>query len=240
MNLSADEERIMQSGVQKHEKLTLEERLNVVRAGVLGANDGVLTVVGVLFSVGAATNNSFTLLIAGVSDLLACALSMASGEYASVSSQSDAEKVVVQKEAQRIKEQPELVEKDLQEFYEGRGVATQTAKLIAKDLMNKQPLTAILGTKYDVQLGHYVNPWEAAFSSMICAALAGLVPLLSMVLLSRTKGMLVAILATAIASAIIGWASAKLGKGFVKKSVIRNIIIGLLTITIHYGIGLLF
>lgn len=240
MNLSAEEETQIKEKAPKHEKLTLEERLNVVRAGVLGANDGVLTVVGVLFSVGAATNNSFTLLIAGVSDLLACALSMASGEYASVSSQSDAEKVVVKKEAQRIKEHPELVEKDLQEFYESRGVSTQTSNLIAKDLMQRQPLKAILGTKYDVQLGHYVNPWEAAFSSMICAALAGLVPLLSMILLNRTQGMLVAILATTIASAIIGWASAKLGQGFVIKSMVRNIIIGLLTITIHYGIGLLF
>ncbi|QIL50910.1 VIT family protein [Weissella coleopterorum] len=240
MKLSKEEELLMQNGAHKHEKLTLEERLNVVRAGVLGANDGVLTVVGVLFSVGAATNNSFTLLIAGVSDLLACALSMASGEYASVSSQSDAEKVVVQKEAYRIKEQPALVEADLEQFYVGRGVSDQTATLIAKDLMQKQPLKAILETKYDVQLGHYVNPWEAALSSMICAALAGVVPLLAMVLLSRTQGMLVAILATTVASAIIGWASAKLGQGFVKKSIIRNIIIGLLTITIHYGIGLLF
>lgn len=83
-------------------KMTMDERLNTIRAGVLGANDGVLTVVGVLFSVAAATNNHFTIFIAGLSDLLACALSMASGEYASVSSQTDSEKVVVAKEQQLL------------------------------------------------------------------------------------------------------------------------------------------
>ena len=82
----------------------MEERLNAIRAGVLGSNDGILTVVGVLFSVGAATSNQFTIFIAGLADLLACALSMASGEYASVSSQADAEKVVVDHETQRLRE----------------------------------------------------------------------------------------------------------------------------------------
>lgn len=76
----------------------MDERLNAIRAGVLGANDGILTVVGVLFSVAAATTNHFAIFIAGLADLLACALSMASGEYASVSSQSDSEKVVVARE----------------------------------------------------------------------------------------------------------------------------------------------
>ena len=78
-------------------KQTMDEKLNSLRAGVLGSNDGILTVVGVLFSVAAATTNQFTIFIAGLSDLLACAFSMASGEYASVSTQKDTEKAVVEK-----------------------------------------------------------------------------------------------------------------------------------------------
>ncbi len=81
----------------KHEK-SMEEKLNTLRAGVLGANDGILTVVGVLFSVAAATSNQFVIMIAGISDLLACAFSMASGEYASVSTQKDTERAAVAKE----------------------------------------------------------------------------------------------------------------------------------------------
>ena len=76
---------------KKKQTATMDERLNTLRAGVLGSNDGILTVVGVLFSVAVATPNIFTIFIAGLSDLLACAFSMASGEYASVSSQRDAE-----------------------------------------------------------------------------------------------------------------------------------------------------
>ncbi len=84
-------------------KQTMAERANTLRAGVLGANDGILTVVGVLFSVAAATTNHFTIFIAGLADLLACAFSMASGEYASVSSQKDTEEAVVKAEAALLK-----------------------------------------------------------------------------------------------------------------------------------------
>ncbi|MDR3240797.1 MAG: VIT family protein [Lactobacillaceae bacterium] len=219
---------------------TMEESLNVIRAGVLGSNDGVLTVVGVLFSVGAVTSNPFTILIAGVADLFACALSMASGEYASVSSQADAEKVVVDLETQRLVVNRSSVEADLRDFYLSRGVTAETSQKIAEALMEKEPLEAILATKYDVQLGHYVSPWAAAFSSMICASLAGALPLLAMILIPGSAGVLLTILATAIASALIGFASAKMGHGFPKKAVVRNVIIAMLTIMIHYGIGRLF
>ena len=133
---------------------TMEERLNAIRAGVLGSNDGILTVVGVLFSVGAATTNQFTILIAGLADLLACALSMASGEYASVSSQADAEKVVVDLETQRLRVDPDGVATDIRQFYLDRGVSEATAGKIATELMAKSPLETILSTKYNASNGN--------------------------------------------------------------------------------------
>ena len=108
----------------------MAEKLNTIRAGVLGSNDGILTVVGVLFSVGAATTNQFTILLAGLADLLACALSMASGEYASVSSQADAQKVVVVDEKKRIKKQPDQVQQDIYQFYYDQGLTEVTAHKI--------------------------------------------------------------------------------------------------------------
>ena len=86
----------------KKPKQTMQEKLNTLRAGVLGANDGILTVVGVLVSVAAATTDQFTIFIAGLSDLLACAFSMASGEYASVSTQKDTEKSAVAHEVRTL------------------------------------------------------------------------------------------------------------------------------------------
>lgn len=218
----------------------MAEKLNTIRAGVLGSNDGILTVVGVLFSVGAATTNQFTILLAGLADLLACALSMASGEYASVSSQSDAQKVVVVAEKKRIKAHPDQVQQDIYQFYYEQGLSVVTANKIAYELMNKAPLATIIKVKYDMTLGHYVSPWSAAFSSLICAALGGILPLAAMYFAPVNWQFLATIGATVIAVALTGFLSAKLGQGLPKRAIIRNIIIGLVTIAIHYGIGKLF
>lgn len=114
-------------------KQTMDEKLNSLRAGVLGSNDGILTVVGVLFSVAAATTNQFTIFIAGLSDLLACAFSMASGEYASVSTQKDTEKAVVEKERQLLKTDFEGELHAVQRHYMTLGVTEETAMAIARD-----------------------------------------------------------------------------------------------------------
>lgn len=119
---------------------SMSERLNTLRAGVLGSNDGILTVVGVLFSVAVATTDQFTIFIAGLSDLLACAFSMAAGEYASVSTQKDAEKAAVAKEKQLLKTDFSSELATVKMFYVERGVSEQTAALIAQDLMAKKPL----------------------------------------------------------------------------------------------------
>lgn len=218
----------------------MAEKLNTIRAGVLGSNDGILTVVGVLFSVGAATTNQFTILLAGLADLLACALSMASGEYASVSSQADAQKVVVVDEKKRIKKQPDQVQQDIYQFYYNQGLTEVTAHKIARELMHKIPLETILKVKYDMILGHYVSPWSAAFSSLICASLGGMLPLAAMYLAPLQWQFLATIGATIIAVALTGFLSAKLGQGLPKRAISRNIMIGLITIAIHYGIGMLF
>lgn len=227
------------SGKVKTER-NMEERLNAIRAGVLGSNDGILTVVGVLFSVAAATPNQFTILIAGIADLFACAFSMASGEYASVSSQSDTEKAAVAKEEQLLKTNFAEQVQTVADFYVVKGVSEATAFEIAEDLMEKKPLETIVTVKYDIELGHYMNPWEAAFASLFSAGLGGIFPLLAMAFLPTDYKFIGTIAATALAVALTGFLSAKIGHGLVKKAMIRNVAIGLITIAIHYGIGKLF
>lgn len=219
---------------------TMEEKMNTLRAGVLGSNDGILTVVGVLFSVAAATTNNFTIFIAGLADLLACAFSMAAGEYASVSSQSDTEKAAVAIEQQRLIHDKEGQIKEVQAFYESKGVTPETSLAIAKDLMSKKPLATIVNVKYDLELGHYMNPWAAAFASLFSAAFGGVFPLFAMIILPEAYKMAGTIIAVTVAVSITAYISAKLGDGKVKVSIIRNILIGLVTMAIHYGIGQLF
>ncbi|MDF7637384.1 VIT1/CCC1 transporter family protein [Leuconostocaceae bacterium ESL0958] len=218
-----------------------EERLNTIRAGILGSNDGILTVVGVVFSVAAASSNHLVIILAALSDLLACALSMGSGEYAAVSAQRDAEKVVQAKEEGRLGTaagQEQLA--SIQSFYEDRGVSTQTAALIAADLYQKKPLATVLSVKYDLTLGRYVSPLAAAFSSTFSAALGGALPLLALLLFPQRWQYPAAILATVLAVSLTGFIAAKLSAGRPALAVYRNIWIGLVTIAIHFGIGLLF
>lgn len=222
------------------EQATMDEKLNAIRAGVLGSNDGILTVVGVLFSVAAATTNNFAIFIAGLADLMACALSMASGEYASVSSQSDSEKVVVAQEEALLKSDFSGQHLTVENFYVDRGVTRSTAKAIADELFTKKPLETMLSIKYDIKLGHYMNPWSAAWASLFSAAIGGVFPLAALILSPARYQFIATIAATAVAVALTGLLSAKLSNGLVKRAVIRNIIIGLLTIAIHYGIGKLF
>lgn len=221
-------------------KMTMDERLNTIRAGVLGANDGVLTVVGVLFSVAAATNNHFAIFIAGLSDLLACALSMASGEYASVSSQTDSEKVVVAKEQQLLNDDFAGQKRIVTNFYVDRGVSQHTAEKIADELLTKKPLETVLSVKYDFTLGHYMNPWSAAWSSLFSAAIGGIFPLAALVFVTGHYQFVATIGATVVAVGLTGFLSAKISNGLIKRAIIRNIIIGLVTVAIHFGVGKLF
>ncbi|MBB6432518.1 VIT1/CCC1 family predicted Fe2+/Mn2+ transporter [Leuconostoc carnosum] len=218
----------------------MDEKLNAVRAGVLGSNDGILTVVGVLFSVAAATTNSFAIFIAGLADLLACALSMASGEYASVSSQSDSEKVVVEQERELLKTDFASEHKTVENFYVDRGVTRHTAVLIADELLSKSPLETMLSVKYDITLGHYLNPWSAAWASLFSAALGGIFPLAALILSPVRYQFIATIGATVVAVALTGFLSASMSNGLVKRAMLRNVIIGLVTIMIHYGVGKIF
>lgn len=220
-------------------KETMNERLNTVRAGVLGSNDGILTVVGVLFSVAIATTNPFTIFIAGISDLLACAFSMGSGEYASVSTQKDTEKSAVKKESELLRTDFASQLKVVQDFYIQKGVTPETAYKIAEDLMNKNPLKTIVGIKYNIEIGHYLNPWEAAISSLFAAALGGSFPLLAMTLTPDNFRWPATILAVCFSVALTGFISAKLSNGMTRASMTRNVIVAIITMIIHYSLGLL-
>ncbi|MDF7626353.1 VIT family protein [Lactobacillaceae bacterium L1_55_11] len=222
------------------DQMTIDERLNAIRAGVLGSNDGILTVVGVVFSVAAATTNRFTIMIAALADLLACALSMASGEYASVSAQSDSEKVVVEKERKALAQNPKAGWQVVVDHYVERGVSVTTSQKIADELMNKKPLATILSVKYDLTLGHYMNPWQAAWASLFSASLGGALPLFALVLAPVSYQLVATIGATVLAVGLTGFLSAKLSNGLVARAIVRNIVIGMITIVIHFGIGKLF
>ncbi|WP_461213903.1 VIT1/CCC1 transporter family protein [Lacticaseibacillus sp. GG6-2] len=219
------------------DKQTMAERANTLRAGVLGANDGILTVVGVLFSVAAATTDHFTIFIAGLADLLACAFSMASGEYASVSSQKDTETAVVATESRLLETDYPGELKTVVAHYVDRGVTATTAEKIANELMQKDALGTMIDIKYQLKQDHYMNPWDAAFSSLVSAASGGIFPLMAMTFIPGVWAWPGTIASVVLTSCLTGFLSAKFGDGIVKNAVIRNVVIGIITMAIHYGIG---
>ncbi|KRL37477.1 VIT1/CCC1 transporter family protein [Liquorilactobacillus uvarum] len=224
---------------ETNESETMDEKLNTLRAGVLGSNDGILTVVGVLFSVAVATPNQFTIFIAGIADLMACAFSMASGEYASVSAQKETERAAVGEERGLLKHNYAAEVKSVQKYYMARGVTDVTAKQIAEDLMAKKPLQTIIDVKHGLKLGHYMNPWKAAISSLFSAAAGGVFPLAAMTLSPTAYQWPATILAVCLSVSLTGFLSAKLGNGLVKVAIIRNLLVGILTMIIHYSVGII-
>lgn len=218
-------------------KMTMAERSNTLRAGVLGANDGILTVVGVLFSVAVATTNQFTIMIAGLSDLLACAFSMAAGEYASVSSQKDTEKSAVESERQLLETNYDGELAVVAKYYVARGVSMATSREIATELMSQNALQTVVRIKYDLELGHYMSPWNAAFSSLVSAASGGIFPLVAMTMLPVSIQWPATISAVILSVALTGFLSAKLGDGLTRTAIIRNVIVGIITMIIHYSVG---
>ncbi|MCC7666002.1 VIT family protein [Liquorilactobacillus satsumensis] len=224
---------------KKHEHTTLEQKLNTLRAGVLGSNDGILTVVGVLFSVAVATSNRFTIFIAGLADLLACAFSMASGEFASVSTQKDTEKAAVMKEQRLLKQNYAQEVQTVAAYYHEQGVTHETAIEIARELMQKKPLETLTDVKYNLKLGQYMNPWDAAVASLISAMLGGVFPLAAMTLSPANYMWQATIFAVCLSVSLTGYLSAKLGNGLVKIAILRNLLIGILTMIIHYSVGIL-
>lgn len=230
----------MDSAKEAKQNNNMQERLNTLRAGVLGSNDGILTVVGVLVSVAAASSNQFTIFIAGLSDLLACAFSMACGEFSSVSTQKDTEKAAVKTERHLLKTDFEGEVAAVRDYYVKKGVSKKTSDAIARDLLAKDPLKTVVRVKYSMQVGQYLNPWPAAFSSLISAATGGLFPLFAMTFAPVGMKWYATIGAVILSSALTGYLSARLGNGLTKVAVFRNVVIGLITITIHFGVGKLF
>lgn len=217
----------------------ISDRLNWLRAGVLGANDGIVSTAGLVLGVAGASPTQFALLTAGIAGLVSGALSMASGEYVSVSTQRDTEKAAVALERRELAELPDEELRELAGLLEQKGMSRQTAMQAARELTEKDALLAHSEVELGIKPGNYTNPWQAAAASAIAFALGALVPLLA-VLLAPLSGMVpVTVVAVVLALCITGVWSARLGGAPVARATVRNVAGGLLAMAVTYGIGLL-
>ena len=153
--------------------------LNILRAGVLGANDGIISIAGVVIGVASATSNIWIIFLSGFAAILAGAFSMAGGEYVSVSTQKDTEEAAVAREQVLLDQDMELAKKSLYAAYIQNGECETSAQLLTNKAFLNNPLKALVEEKYGIEYEEFTNPWHAAISSFISFFLGSLPPMLS-------------------------------------------------------------
>ncbi|WP_306361581.1 VIT family protein [Nocardia sp. CC227C] len=212
-------------------------KLNWLRAGVLGANDGIVSTAGLVVGVAAATTDATNILTAGVAGLTAGAISMAAGEYVSVSTQRDSEKALLAKEKRELAEQPDYELAELTEIYQAKGLSPETARKVAEELTAHDAFAAHAEAELGLDPEELTNPWQAALSSAVAFTVGALLPLLAILLPPVSWRIPVTFAAVMLALAITGSVSARLGGGNPRRAVLRVVIGGALAMAVTYGIG---
>lgn len=212
-------------------------KLNWLRAGVLGANDGIVSTSSIIFGVAGASASHATVVLAGVAAIAAGAMSMAAGEYVSVSSQRDLEEAELEHERAQIAANPEGELEQLAKLIEGRGVTPDLAREVAVQLTERDAVAAHVRLETGIDPQAVSNPVSAAVASMIAFTVGGLIPLLAMVLAPRAIEIWVSGIAVLIALTLTGWISARLGGARPARAIIRNVAGGLLAMAVTYGVG---
>lgn len=215
-------------------------KLNRLRAAVLGANDGIVSVSAIVMGVSGATSDSKTVAIAGLAALIAGALSMAVGEYVSVSSQSDAEKAFIEMEKVELRDKPGLELHELAHEYMKHGVSAKTAKQVAKELTEKDALRAHLRMHFNLDPDDINSPVAAAIASLTAFTVGGLVPFAAMVLAPADTRVMATGIAVVVALVIVGQLSGRASNASPLRATLRVVIGGLLAMVITYAVGHLF
>ena len=216
------------------------ERLNILRAGVLGANDGIISIAGVVIGVASATSNIWFILISALSAIFAGVFSMAGGEYVSVSTQKDTEEEAVAKEQALLDRSPESARESLYQTFLSQGDCETEAEVKVNQAFSKNPIKVLVEEKYGVDMEEITNPWHAAVSSFLSFSVGSLPPTLAILLFPDPYRIPITAVAVALTLILTGYVSAKLGKAPVKQAMLRNLTVGLLTMLVTFLVGHVF
>lgn len=234
--------------MEQHTPVTIENyldthyihRSNWLRAAVLGANDGIISVSSLAIGIAAASVTREPIVLATVAGVVAGALSMAAGEYVSVSSQTDTEKADIEREKIELAQMPEEELKILAQIYESRGLKKETAMQVAIELTAKDALGTHVRDELGINEISQANPIQAAFASGASFTVGGILPLL-VVFLAPVKGMEYWLYGfTILFLIILGAISAKTGGSSIPKAILRITIWGTIAMVLSALVGYLF
>ena len=215
-------------------------RIGWLRAAVLGANDGIVSTASLLVGVAAAEGPRAQVLIAGVAALVAGAMSMAAGEYVSVSSQSDTEKADLAREARELADQPEFEREELADIYVKRGLDQKLALAVADQLMARDALAAHARDELGLSDIATARPLQAALASAGTFSAGALAPLAVAAIAPQSLLVAMVALVSACCLAVLGYLGARAGGADPFRSVLRVTFWGILAMALTAGVGRLF
>lgn len=215
-------------------------RLNSLRAAVLGANDGIVSVSSILLGVAGATDNRTAIFTAGMAGLVAGALSMAVGEYVSVSSQRDTEREYIKVEREHLEQYPEEELKELAETYQEKGLSAATARKVAEELTEHDAVKAHLSAEFNIDEEDLSSPFVAAVSSLAAFTIGGLVPLGAVIVVGHQWLVLGTVGAALLALVVTGYLSAAAGRAPKLQAIVRVVFGGIVAMVVTYSIGRIF
>lgn len=216
---------------------SVSARLNWLRAGVLGANDGIVSTAGIVVGVAAATVARGPIMTAGIAGLAAGAVSMALGEYVSVSAQRDTEQALLRQERHELRADPSAELDELTGLYEAKGLSAATARTVAEELTDHDPLIAHAEVELGFDPSDLTNPWHAALSSALAFSVGALLPLIAILAAPIALRIPVTVAAVLLALVVTGAVSARLGRAPKSRAVLRNFVGGGLALAITYVVG---
>ncbi len=216
------------------------QRLNWLRAGVLGANDGIVSTAAVAVGVASATSQVAPVLLAGAAALVGGAISMALGEYISVSSQRDSEHALIAKERRELESDPDAEFAELVGLYQAQGLQPATAHQVAAELTERDALRAHLAIELNIDQDDVASPWHAALASAVAFTVGALLPLATILLLPHPARIAWTFVAVLVALAVTGYIAAWIGDSNRWLAVIRTVVGGALALGATFLVGSLF
>lgn len=210
-----------------------------MRAAVMGANDGILSVAGIVIGVAGATTNSFAIFISGISGMLAGTVSMAMGEYVSVNTTKDTQRRAIMRQKEALSESYNNEFNFVKQKYVDDGIEPALAAQATKEMMTQDPLVTTVRERYGFDVGEFTSPYAAALASMISFPIGSILPMLAITLLPASARIWGTALAVIIALSITGFSAATLGNASRSHGVMRNVISGVITMLVTFAIGTL-
>lgn len=217
--------------------IAIASKLNWLRAGVLGANDGIVSTAGLIFGVAGAAVSHATIVLAGIAAIAASAMSMAVGEYVSVASQRDLETAEIARERAQIVADPEYALQQLSGLLECRGIEPGLAEEVAVQLSERDALAAHARVELGIDPAAVVKPFQAALASMVAFTTGGLIQLVALMLAPRAVEIWISGAAVVMALGLSGLVSARLGQMPELPAMLRTVAGGLLAMAVSFGIG---